>query len=414
MRHKSFAQTSAFVSERTQAASVFVDSIGVNIHAGSANTGYNNFPQMFSVLQSLGVKHLRDGIILGQNNLCQQRQQLGAAGFRMTDIANLSMQPADFATWASCAGRQSIEAIEAPNEIDVNHQGLGNWVAAMQQYQQMMYRTMRQSQVQAFANVALIGPAFTSSDAYAAVGDLSKYEDYGNMHDYFSGRNPGTPGWGDDGYGSIDWNLRNARPASNSRPIMATESGWGTTEQGNNGNFIHEWTAAEYATRVYFEHFIAGVPRTFLYELYDEPAGGSYTNYGLIRGDGSDQPHWSFYALQNLTGLLSDTGSARSNVSLSYALSGETDNLHHLLLSKADGSVWMALWQEAQDADPDSNQYSYPAAQAVTLSLQNAPKDGVVYQSLMTIGAPQAQPLDVSKPIDLYIGADVTLVRLSY
>ncbi|GAC1595560.1 MAG: hypothetical protein NVS3B28_26790 [Candidatus Velthaea sp.] len=386
----------------------------MNIHGSQPSPGYNNFPLMLSMVQGLGVKRLRDGVILGQTTWCQQQQQLGAAGFKMTYQTNLTMTPADFDAWATCAG-SAMDTMEGPNEWDVFHPSWdSNWVAEIQQFQQLMYRAVRLSSNPAFANVAVIGPSFSSSAAYQAVGDLSNSEDYGNMHNYFAGRNPGTPGWGGGGYGSIPWNLNNSRPASLSRPIVTTETGWGISEVPNGGNYIHEWTAAQYITRLYFENYMAGVPQTYLYELYDEPADISFSNYGLIRGDGSNEPHWSYYALKNLLGLLRDPYAPSSNVSLSYALTGETDNIHHLLMAKADGSVWMALWQEAQDVDPDSNAYTYPPAQTVTLALQNIPKTADVYPSMMSIGAPQSTPADATAPITLSIGADVTLVRLGY
>ena len=58
------------------------------------------------------------------------------------------------------------------------------------------------------------------------VGDLSAFFDQANIHNYLAGRHPGTPGWGDDGYGSIDWNLRLIRRYSGGKPITTTEIGY--------------------------------------------------------------------------------------------------------------------------------------------------------------------------------------------
>src|SRR5207253_1111720 len=119
----------------------------------------------------------------------------------------------------------------------------------------------------------VIGPSLTSEAAYANLGDLSAFEDAGNMHDYTGGRNPETAGWGARAlfvgdYGSIPYNLRVSARASRDRPIIATETGYADDLQDKQG--IPDLIAGRYAPRSILEHLRLGVPRTFLYELVDE------------------------------------------------------------------------------------------------------------------------------------------------
>ena len=48
-------------------ASGFINSIGVNTHAGFGWTDYNNLAMMADDLKYLGVTHLRDAMALGRN-----------------------------------------------------------------------------------------------------------------------------------------------------------------------------------------------------------------------------------------------------------------------------------------------------------------------------------------------------------
>ena len=126
---------------------------------------------------------------------------------------------------------------------------------------------------------------------------LEQYFDLTNMHNYFGGHNPGTPGWGDGGYGSIAYNINNNQTAWPARPIWTTETGYITDT--NNPQGIPELVEGKYAPRVILEQALHGVGRTYIYELIDEGSAiaGDSGHFGLARMDGSPKP--AFTALKN-------------------------------------------------------------------------------------------------------------------
>lgn len=180
-----------------------------------------------------------------------------------------------------------------------------------------------------------MGPSLTSDAAYGAVGDLSAYMDYGNMHNYFAGFNPGTHGWGGpdtDGYccyGSINYNLNITRQMSGSKPIMTSETGYVTNVVAH--GVIPYDIHAKYALRMFFMQFLRGVERTLHYEFCDYfgdgTVGNGYQNFGIVevvpnshtRQNKTLIPKPAYYALQNVIKIFADPGSSFTPGSLNYS-----------------------------------------------------------------------------------------------
>ena len=72
---------------------------------------------------------------------------------------------------------------------------------------------------------------------------------------------------------------------------------------------------------------------------------------------------------KNLLHLLADPGSAAPSGSLAFQLSGATNNLHHTLLQKRDGTFWLALFQEAASYDAKTRRDLEAPAVTVSLTL---------------------------------------------
>ena len=79
----SFTIVPQLPSEGAAQADSFVDSIGVQTHASYTNTAYGNWSQVMAALQSLGVRHIRDGLPV-TSTFVSNFQQLAAAGIHCT------------------------------------------------------------------------------------------------------------------------------------------------------------------------------------------------------------------------------------------------------------------------------------------------------------------------------------------
>lgn len=338
----------ALHSEQAHTAQSFVDSIGINVHLSYHDTPYGKYGAITPLLRSLGVRHLRDSIASGQTDVCREDRELAASGMKFTYITQPNPTAQGLSGWASCVG-PSIEAYEGLNEYDISHPaGDANWAATVQAAQKALYRSVKGDA--SLAHLGVVAPSLTSQQAYRTVGDLSAFIDAGNMHDYTAGHNPGTPGWGDGGYGSLAYNIGAARLLDGNKPIESTETGYATAPTTRGG--IDDATQAKYVPRLFLEHFNAGVTRTYEYELVDE-GGPPFGNFGLVNGSLAPKP--SYAALSSLIGLLRDgDGEGGTRAALRYSLDGDTTSVHHTLLAKRNGHLYLALWVEAASYDPST------------------------------------------------------------
>jgi len=350
--------------EPARSADDFVDSIGVNTHLFYDNSVYyQKYNQIIKPkLLELGVRHIRDGGTANLNGYLDRLKELGGLGIRST----LIFDPRDSTPQAAVALSKylgtGVEAIEGPNEYD--NSGDRNWVSTLRTYQQQLYQAIKGDY--ATANLPIYGPTLTSTEAANAVGDLSSAVDYATMNNYYSGRYPGTSGWGDQGYGSLAWNVQLAQQYSGSKAVISTETGYHNVVNTTDGHLgLPEDIAAKYIPRIYLEQFNSGIPRTLSYELIDvdkDPTDPE-KNFGLLRNDGSEKP--AFVALKNLIRLLKDSSFNFTPEALNYDLSSNASNLHHTLLEKHNGTFYLILWQEVSSFDVNSKQNnSVPNIQA--------------------------------------------------
>ena len=147
--------------------------------------------------------------------------------------------------------------------------------------------------------------------------------------------------------------IAEARKVGGDKPILVTECGYHNRveEKGHPG--VSEAAQAKYLPRLLFVYFNRGMTKAYKYELLDEKLDPGFADmerhFGLVRSNGTLKP--AFNALKNLLRLLADPGPAAPTGSLAFQLSGTTNNLHHTLHQKRDGTFWLALFQEAASYD---------------------------------------------------------------
>ena len=144
------------------------------------------------------------------------------------------------------------------------------------------------------------GPVLTQEAAYAALGDVSGLVDFGNLHNYPGGRHPGTAGWGDNGYGSIDWNLTLAKRSAAYKPVVTTETDTGTTWRRR---MPCPSPSPPATCRGFYSSNSEEGSFAPYYELCDSPQVGvvADSGYGLIRRDGSRKP--AFLAVRSVAAV---------------------------------------------------------------------------------------------------------------
>lgn len=356
---------SAIVTQQAQSAYSFVDSIGINTHLRYYDTSYGNYPLIKQRLLELGIRHIRDG---GSDPTWIQRtNELGALGIRSTIVidpiigtgpnASYDLKPPhhDVYTLVKNLVPAGVEAIEILNEFDVfrrygySRNGIpvtsDNWVEYLRDFTRDTYIALNSDPVT--QQIPIIGPSFVYPDSSSRVGDLSQWIDYGNAHPYSNPLHPGN--------GNLQRDLENRSRPSASLPMMVTEIGY-STGNANSDRPVSETVQGKYIPRMFLENFNSGVYRTFSYEFIDQrlDPNNSEMNYGILRHDGSPKP--AYTALQNLIGLLNDSSTPFTPGTLTYSLSGETQNVRQTLLQKSNGNFYMVLWLEVPSTDQTISQ----------------------------------------------------------
>ena len=366
--HKEEARAKAPRSERAKPADRFIDSVGVDTHLSYDNTPYyTHWPEVLEILRSSGIRHIRDGFHDWDlsSAFVKEHRALASAGIHTTYIV-----PFDKATTPEVLQRFSfkvndLEAIEGPNECDAaqncgggNRLGIANAIS----FQPVLMSAGR------LLRVPVLGPSFTSQEAYTNAGDLSRAMTIINLHVYFGGRNPGSSGWGDadaehHNYGSMDWWLDQGQRGGHGLPVTITETGYMMPEVARPYT-ISPALGASYLPRTLLLSFNKNILHTFLYELLDEV---SSPDYGLLTTHLRPKP--AFTAVSSLLHLLADPGPTFTAGSLTYVLRSNSKDLNHTLLQKRDGSFWLILWREASAYDPSTNTAVALPEASVTLSL---------------------------------------------
>lgn len=390
-------------AEKAVSADAFVDSVGINVHLHSRDTSYGNFPRVQQALKDLQIRHVRDGLIdTTWKEYYDRHNQLGRAGIKGIFITSPDQGEQLLLDYPRRM-KDSFEGYEAPNEYDQRHDE--HWPVTMSSFLGRLDQGVKSDS--ATSRFPVIGPSLTRQDSYARLRGLCSF-DYANLHNYFAGRNPGTRGWGSNGYGGIPWNLSNVGTLCPGKPVITTETGYQTEPDSKQG--IPEEVAAKYVPRIFLEQWLRGIKRTYLYELIDLPSArpSGDSGFGLLRTDYSPKPAYS--VLVNLLRLLVDPGPAFATQDLGFKLTGDLSDVHHLLLQKRNGVFYLALWVEASSYDIDGKRgISVPTHHVI---IQNDKEVGMRQHVFNKSGALQTLSLDNGVKHEVEVGDSVTVLEI--
>lgn len=360
----------------------FVNTIGVNAPFNYQNTVYDTqYSAVKSLLLGSGIRHIRAGLPSATwPTYAARLTDLAASGIH-SDVVTQGTETASLIQSEAALAPTSIEAIEGPNEPDLS--GNPNWLTATQAFMPVLYGAVKSDP--AIATLPVIGASVVNPGDEAAIGNLSAYLDYGNIHPYYGTNNPGNTGTGSitpyGRSGSLQYFLGEASQISGSKPIQATETGYGTNL--SIANNVSELCDGKEAPRTYFVHFQNGVSRTLPYQLVESGTAygalGFFSYMGFLRQDLSPKP--SYNAIAGLTALLGDQGSPFTPAPFTYTISGNVNNLAHQLLQKRNGTYYLALWLEVPSWNAATNTDINATPQNVTITVPNTVTSG----SLATI-----------------------------
>jgi hypothetical protein len=380
--------------EPAVSADAFVDSVGVTVHLHYNDTPYGNFAPLEGSLKNLGIRHLRDALIdTTWTPFYDRLNELGKSGIKTTFVTSPKNSEALLIAFPHRVP-ESFEGYEAPNEYDLSQEG--DWAATLNAFLAKLHSTIKSDP--AMARFPIVGPSLAQPQSFSKVAASANFFDEANLHNYPGGRNPGTAGWGNNGYGSIEWNLDLAKRAWPGKPVITTEIGYMNNVSKAYG--IPEEVSGKYLPRMLFEQWMHGIHRTYLYELVD--LGGHFADnaFGLVHFDFS--PKVGATAISNLLHLLADPGPAFRTGDLNFELSGDLTNVHHFLLEKRDGTFYLAIWIEQLSYDVDTKKVLAIPEQRVTVQTKAQVKmkahrlDGAGQMQSSDLGAGQVQTLQVS------------------
>lgn len=404
------------MTSSTASATAFLSTLGVNAHSGNANDAYANASMTIASLNYLGIGTVRDTMpTLGTGNAVVHA--MAAAGVKFDFLTSSGLPASGAAGLASYVAALedfqarhpgSIVSIEGLNEVNTqpfSYNGSSSLSAAVA-YQKALYTAVKGSTGLSDVPVINMSIALESPSAYAAIGDLGAWSDYGNAHAYTA-----SGGLSDK---VMEASIARAQGASTGDKVIITETGY-TTLASDPGLGVNERAQAKLTVNALLTAFENGSSQTYLYELFDSSLnpGGSEKefHFGLFNADGS--PKLAATAVHNLTSVLgyvdAGTGAAASAAN-AYSLGGMPADGHSMTLTKANGAYDILLWRDANLWTTATQSETVLAPKSVTVDLGGMQKTVYVYDPLKGT-APIATYTNVSQ-ITLAVGDHALVVEV--
>jgi hypothetical protein len=345
------------------ASDAFADSIGVDTHFNYPGTPYTvMFPAISADLIGSGIRHIRDGApkysrpatlaYLGQHGV---KHSLGfLVGTTSEEIEATIKSNAPY-----------VDFVEPQNELDVRARAVPDWVNRWRSEQELLYKTVRSNPEN--AGITVVGPAIGHYANAAELGPMDQFEDVGSMHQYPCNVNPGDVR-SNVGFAKV---LIFQRLIHTTRPIWTTEIGY-PDDLPDGRCALTDGVIAKYDTRTLAERWLAHQPRTYFYQFSDMGNVRGYDSMGFVTTNGTPKPQYR--ALQSLLRLVADPGPPFAPTSMKYSLTGQTDNVHQLLLEKRDKSYLLLLWLEVPSWDSVARTPRDVPMQTVRINLSAIPK----------------------------------------
>lgn len=329
-------------------AESFVRSVGVNVHISWTKGPYTDTSKVIQGMDYLGLDNIRDYINLSSWPVYKQ---MAAAGLKFDLMLDPKVGIDNYMGWASTLQQSfpgSVVALEGPNEVDkqsVTFNGLTGYAGAIATQKALFARAEADPTLHDVPvyNLSLAG---IDPPEYEAVGDLSAYADFGNIHSYYQA---GQQSWGysqlDPNYTLQAW-IESSRWSAPGRPTVITETG--STASPGSVIGVTEEVQAKQILNSLLAGAKHGIAATYLYELVgsnNADPTNIESHYGLFRPDWTPKP--AAQALHNFTHVLtSSSGEAGAPAAPAYTVHGLPETGSSLLFQEDDGAYDIVVWAE--------------------------------------------------------------------
>ncbi|TAK88896.1 hypothetical protein EPO04_02145 [Patescibacteria group bacterium] len=389
---------------QAKTAGSFIDSIGVNTHIGYGSYPYNDIQKVKDGLQKLGIRNVRDGDYLNNPTGQARLKTLFDAGIK-TDLLTNSDDLVATLNNIKSYPQGKVAALEGINEPDCFLKDKrSDWVEFTRNYQKDFWNRVKNDAT--LQNADILSPAYCRAETAATVGDLSPYFEYSAIHPY-----PG--GWAPEK--AIADQLKLSASASGGKPFYATETGYHNaiyTQSGHNP--ATQRASGIYMPRLFLSYYLAGIKRTYSYELVDQRPANTWNlifdhegNFGMLNYNFSEKPAGA--AIRRLTTLLGDTNTNFQPGKLDYSVSGDTSNLQQLLVQRPNGTFYLVLWRTDSVWDVPTRRDLPIVNKPLTVKVGNEARNVKVYNintgDAPTITAKVAQ-------LQLNLGPEVQILEI--
>jgi hypothetical protein len=302
-----------------------------------------------------------------------------------------------------------VASVEGPNEYNFPYATPdynSDWANILRTVLPRIYDGVKNTPQ--LAHLPVIGPSIVLDQGHGEdhrlLGDVSQWVDYGNIHNYPCENVPSV---------SIDNAMSDMNTCFGGKPYMVTETGNYTLV---NGWGLNERADGIHMLRLFLEFFNRGIKRSYKYQLLDHwppDANPALVNdeenfYGLIDNRGNPKP--SFYAIKNIIAILKDPGSDFEPRTVNYTITGGDSSIHHTLLQKRDGRLYLCLWAEVKSFH--NKQDVFPATQNLTVTLNSISASSVkVYKP--NSSADVVSTMGAGKVINIGVNDQVVILEIT-
>jgi hypothetical protein len=343
--------TAPQLAQAATPADTYVDRIGVNIHTAYLTTQHPQYgygDKIATALETVGIRHVRDGMIKASpaphwhwNKLQYIANRVGGSIALILDGKSWYTGPDQALGWIKTY-MPAVSVVEGENEAD--NTGVGGTGS----------RAPRPGRTASTRRSATTRGSTTSRcwlrrSSPSPATSRSRKRTGRRVIRIRAGTSTPQP--------RLQSALNVCQPQTPGKPVWITEYGFPHTNPnpctGQRG--VTDAEAARWLPTSLLLAIRAGVPRTYLYELFDSNS----CKWGLFTSAGTPRPE--VQVLRNWIDLLADTSPSPSRPDTALTVNDPANATATVQFAKSDGSFWVALYPTSDTAGARTVTLTRPA-----------------------------------------------------